>query len=138
MFIYIYIYIYIFFYIYVCLSIYLSIYLSIDTPSVALIKQLRPSRSICTLGHFGVTLDHFGVSLGSLWGILGSLWVTLGHLGVALGSIWGRIRFWTAPCAKVIRFAEGFACRTIPHLSANQPKPAPRNSIFYQSVNPFD
>ena len=61
--------------------------------------------------HFGTFWGYFG----SFWGLfgvtLGHFGVTLGHVGVALGSIWGRIRFWTAPCAKVIRFAERDALR---------------------------
>ena len=76
------------------------------------------------MGHLGVTLGHFGV--------------TLGRVGVALGSICGRIRFWTAPCAKDICFAEDFSFPSDPHLSGKQCDPAPRNSIFYQSVNPVD
>ena len=94
------------------------------------------------LGHFGGTLGHFGVTLRAFWGHFGLFWdhfglfgghfgvtlghfgVTLGHLGVALGSFWGRIRFWTAPCGKVIRFAQDFSFPNIPDLSGNQRDPA--------------
>ena len=74
--------------------------------------------------HFGTFWGYFG-SFWGLFGItLGHFGVTLGHVGVALGSIWGRIRFWTAPCAKVIRFAEDFAFPNIPQTSGNQRDPA--------------
>ena len=89
-------------------------------------------------GHFGVTLGHFGVTLGHFGVTLGSLWGTLGHFGVTLGPNPGRIRFWTAPCAKVICFAEDFSFPNVPELTATQRDPPPRISIFYQSVNPFD
>ena len=50
----------------------------------------------------------------------------------------GPIRFLTGPLAQVLRFAKPNAGPSNPGLTANHRNPHPRNSIFYQSVNPFD
>ena len=50
----------------------------------------------------------------------------------------GRIRFWSGPCAEVICFAEPNALPNNPVLTGTHRNPRLANSIFYQSVNPFD
>ena len=50
----------------------------------------------------------------------------------------GQIRFWTAPCAKVIRIAEPNSCRADPRPTANHRESQPRISKRYQITNSFD
>ena len=44
----------------------------------------------------------------------------------------------SAPCAKIICFAEPFAIQANRRLIGNHRKPPPRNSKRYQFTNPFD
>ena len=50
----------------------------------------------------------------------------------------GQIRFWTAPCAKIIQKPMEFACGGNPQIIANHRKSQSGRPKRYQFVNPFD